>query len=268
MGEDFMKKTILAMTVLAALSAVASAQWVTGFESPYVPGSLTGQDGWLAGSGGTAAPNGGVTNSFARTGLQSAQYSFVNGVGTNTIFSNGKVAAFTPTAAAPVQLTYSFYMDPVTGANVNRAWWGMLGTGVNASNVYAGVSFGQDGNIRFGLSYSEMYGSTAAAWLSQNRLADMSGRWLDVSIIANGANVTATVSGLGTSTGAATVTATRARTGAITHVVMSSDWLVVSANSTGTAYFDDMSIAAVPEPATMLALGAGVAALLRRRRKA
>lgn len=264
-----MKKTILAMTVLAALSAVGSAQWVSDFEAPsHNVGTLAGQGGWLAGSGGTSLPNGEVSNALAATGTQSARYAFVNGVGSNTIFSNARAAAFTPTVSAPVQLTYSFYMDTPAGANVNRAWWGMLGTGVNSSNVYAGVSFGQDGNIRFGLTYGEMYGSTPAAWLSQNRLADMSGRWLTVSITADGANATATVSGLGTTTGLSTVTATRAKVGAITHVTMSSDWLASSANSTGTAYFDDMTVAAVPEPATLLALGAGAAALLRRRRKA
>lgn len=39
------------------------------------------------------------------------------------------------------------------------------------------------------------------------------------------------------------------------------------ANAPGAAFFDDVAVNAVPEPATMIALGAGLVAVARRRRK-
>lgn len=271
-------KRLLPLAILA-FAAVSQAQvnYSSGFEpSTYAPGLLGGQDGWVAGSGGTSLGAPGVVGSpspvFA--GSQSVQ---LQGTTTGaTFWSTGHAFAAGAPSTNTNLLTASaqIWVDTLA-AGVDRYFGIGFGTAGTATSGFIGVGLGGSGLRGNGGSYAS-YNGTATGTLQARTVNDFLGRWVGVSFTADRSlttnNVVFQFTNLGTSGGSATETFTKSvnfGTTNLTTVQLFADWDATSTNA-GSAFFDNVSFGAnpVPEPATMAALGIGAVALLRRRKKA
>jgi hypothetical protein len=265
-----MRKFALIGLAMLATSAFSQVNYSSNFDpAAYAPGLLQGQDGWAAGSGSSNLPT--VTNNVSFSSPQSVMLIGNPGTG-STFMSTGRAfAAGTPSVNTMI-LTASAQIR-VDSVGADRYFGIAFGTGNTATSGRLGVFIGGNGLRGGGGSYAAFNGLTTGQ-LQARTQADYLGRWIGVSLIADRSstvnNVTFQFTGLGTSGGNATETFVRSVNFAginLAAVQVVSDWSNSSA-SNGLAFIDNAQFGAnpVPEPGTMIALGLGAAALLRRRR--
>lgn len=245
-------KVLFASMAALAFSAVASAQlqYGTGFEAAdgfVAGGDLNGQNGWAGNV------NYDVVNDFARTGSQSVRWTGTGGTYAWVDLANPY------DGAQALRSSVWVFIDAAT-ANDERVF-GLRLWGNDAGAVYggsAGVTVDSGGSIRVGDTYAEMYDDSNIA----GNVANATGRWMEIMVLYTPGANTATV---GVDGQEFAIDVATART-SILDVDLFCDWRDVNANTTG--WFDDYSVEAVPEPATLLALSAGVALMARKRRQA
>lgn len=241
---------LLGLAFVAALVAPASALtfYTTSFETSdgFAVGDLDGQSGWAH------TGNYSVETGHARSGSQSVQWTDIDG---------GYAWVDLPSAYSGTEALLSqvfVFLDPAS-ANDERVF-GLRLWGNTAASVYqggAGVTIDSSGVIRAGDAYSEMWDDSNIV----GNVTDPTGRWIRLQIEYTPGATTAIVDVDGTDFAVDIATAFAE----VTDVDLFSEWRDVEVDS--TAWYDDYSVGVVPEPATMMALGTGAAALLARRRR-
>ncbi|HZH98429.1 MAG TPA: PEP-CTERM sorting domain-containing protein [Fimbriimonadaceae bacterium] len=264
-----MRKYALLLALAASSVSMAQVTYSTNFDTMSI-GNLAGQDGWITGSGTSNVPA--VTNNAWLSSPNSVMLTRPASGGSSF---NSVSRAFAPGAAnaANRMLIASADIFVQSIAGTDRYFGIGFGTSALATGGYMGIALGGNGLRGGGGSYAS-YNDLAGGLLQSRALGDFSGRWVRVSVAADRMlttnNVVFTFSGLGTSGGNATETFTKSvnfGTTNISHIQLFSDW-GSSSTVAGTAFVDNVSFQAVPEPATMAVMGLGVAALLRRRKRA
>jgi hypothetical protein len=264
-----MRKYVSLLTLAISSVSMAQVTYSSNFDALAV-GNLAGQDGWLTGSGTSNVPA--VTNNAWLSSPNSVMLTRPASGGSSfnsvaRLFAAGAPSANTRFLSASADI----FVQSIDGPD---RYFGIgFGTAATATSGFMGVALGGNGLRGGGGSYAS-YNSLAGGLLQSRSLGDFTGRWIRVSVAADRAsatnNVVFTFSGLGTSGGNASETFTRSvnfGTSNLTHIQLFSDWGSTSTTA-GTAFVDNVSFQAVPEPATMAVMGLGVAALLRRRKKA
>lgn len=264
--------TRFAFSVATAAFAVISfgQSFSSGFEpTAYAVGNLTGQNGWVAGSGTSNVPA--VTNSVFHSGTQSVQLNGNPGTGSTFTSSGIPFAAGLPAANPLLSASAWLFVDNIAA---DRYFGFQFGTAATVTTTSLGIALSGNGLRGGGGSYANFNGLTTGL-LQARTTADFLGRWVQLSVAADRSlttnNVTYTFSGLGTAGGNATesfTTSVNFGTQNISHLSVIADWSNSATGSTGLAFIDDLNAQVVPEPATMAALGLGAVALLRRRKKA
>ncbi len=269
------KLSIVAIAAVAASSAYSQVSYGTNFDpATYTTGNLVPQDGWTAGSNGTATNQISVSSVNS---LSSPQSAFLQGnvTGGGSFTSVGHAFAAGPPSVNTNLLTASanIWVDSL-GAGVDRYFGIGFGTAAAATSGFMGIALGGTGLRGNGGSYAS-YNSNATGLLQGRTVNDFLQRWVGLSIVADRSittnNVVFTFTNLGTSGGNATETFTKSVNFGTTNlsiVQMFSDWDGTSTNP-GQAFIDNVSFSAspVPEPASMAVLGLGALAMLRRRNK-
>lgn len=282
-GVFRMRNRILSLAILSVVAASANAQsFSADFEAPtYSVGVLTGQNGFaLGGTTITPANPWNVTNNRwfgpAASG-QSAVQSY-SGTGGSWNTTSQAIALGNGATGVPIiSFSAQIWVDGITAASSDRYFGLQIGTSNSPTATVIGIALDLKGQLRGGYGYSTAstgFNGSSTGVLQTRSIADFVNRWVGVSVNINRTtgDVVYTFSGLGTSGGNATETFARnysfltgPGTGAVTHFSMVSDW--VTSAGTGTAYFDNVSIEAVPEPMTMTVLALGAVAALRRRNR-
>lgn len=261
--------THLVLATVAALvlatSASAALIYGTGFEAPtIVPGTLVGQDGWLAGSG--SASSQAVVNTFSHTGSQSLYWD--NSTTFSSFYSvrrsfNGQAGAITP--ATPLSVSVWTYV--VQGSGIDRLYSLLLtnsGTGTMGSTTL-GVSISGTGDIRAGTTWSATY-SGAPDYSNPA----MVGSWVKLDLRYDGVGGSVAVydssNALLHSENFAAVTLGNANGAGVNswNVNLGTDYNGTAARL-GRGYHDDLVVQVIPEPASLLALGSLALLALRRR---
>lgn len=260
-------RTLLVVGISALLAATASASTVysAGFENPpFVPGSIIGQDGWLAGSSSGSSQS--IVNTFAYAGTQSLFWD--NSTTFNSFYSvrrafDGQNGAIT--ATTPLEISVWLYVDPSTGADrLYGTYATNSGTGTLGSTAL-GLTISGTGDLRAGTSWSATY---SASPLYTNPA--LVGNWVKVLLSYDGVGGGVAVydAGLNTlfSTTFATVSLANANGAGVGswNINLGADYNTTTARL-GMGYHDNLDVSVVPEPASLLALG-GLALLALRRR--
>lgn len=244
----------------AALSS-AQALYSTSFEAPaYTAGaSVVGTDGWVTGS--SEADPTRISSTLASAGSQALR--FDNAANTPWFAVGHALPA--ATASGPFSVSVDLYMSTATAASrtYELALMSTTTGSMSTSTVSFGMSIGGNGRIRAGKAWSSLYNTnTFVATATAGSFAD---RWLNIKLDVDASrNGVATLSGFGDG---------KSYTYSFTGIGSTAGLNLVSDNTgafggAGTGTFDNLVVARpVPEPMTLTALGCGLAALARRRRK-
>lgn len=257
---------VLALAITALVAVTASAQiYSTGFESPTInTGTVVGQDGWVAGSSSGGAQS--VVTPFAHSGTQSL---FWDNSSTNTSFysvrhgfdgQNGAISA-----ATPLEISAWIFMDQSTGPDrLYGVYATNSGTGTLGSTSL-GMTIGGGGNIRAGTTWSATYSATPLH--TDPRII---GSWVKAVLQYDGVGGSAALydasSALLWSTTFPAVTLANSNGAGVGswNVNLGCDYIGTTGRL-GMGYHDDFSVRVVPEPASMIALGAFALLGIRRR---
>jgi hypothetical protein len=252
-----MKKFVVFSSAFVLMTAGYSQVYSTGFEATETPT-------WDA----TGATNSWSVNAFSGNVNSTPGFGFVKNTGviiqgaqsaevSNTSANFSDYTATRALNAGTKKLFISALIRPsaITG---NRAFGVFAGSGYRAF-------FGQDGTGAYGLYLSN--GATFAT----TKMATISNPLNTINYIS----MTIDISTIGTGTGVQRVnfngtTYTLAGfnvTGTTSNLTSAGMLSRAIGSSSGTARFDRFGYTTVPEPASMLALGAGLAAVAARRRK-
>lgn len=242
-------KRLAIIAGVVALSGAALAPVLydsEGFEaSKFSTGSLGGQDGW--------------DNSFAGTGFDTVVDTFSNG-GTQSVLADGTVggsnwsfvvASHDAGASSDkvVVIQWDMYIETAGAAGPSGLW----GIDVYDDTVARVVALGVDDQGE--VTSLDSNGADAGSGSFVNRdewntyairidyVSHTASLWLNNAMVMDGID-----------------------TSAATDVFSDAD-IWVGGGLGDRAFYDNYTVNAVPEPATLAALGLGAAALLRRRRK-
>ncbi|RYG40496.1 PEP-CTERM sorting domain-containing protein [bacterium] len=279
-----MKKLALLATVsagtalLSALAPAATLFDAGGFEG-YTTGSLIGQNTFQFATGTTGAVgNYTVVNQVSSTGV-SNNYIAASGTGTSYAFPDlaSGAASFTPAAGELISVSADIARNVGTTGALSTASYAMdvfsttaritrFGLTRNATTNAIGVFVTAPFNTTTGQFQAgqPLFNVTVSAALTANTFYNLESRLnyttQSMDLYNNGTLFVGNIP-----------FATAATGGAGTQTDFSdADFSIVTGTGNDTGFFDNYkvsTIAAVPEPATMAALGLGTAALLRRRRK-
>ena len=256
-----MKKLMLATTGLVALVSAANAQvlYSTSFEAPtFVSGALyngvTGQDGWTSTSTVPA-----ISTAFARTGTQSLNH------GTRTQTATGAALG----RWSWKDITAGWNSAVANGKTIlNSSVWVLIPATGAAQNQEVGIQLYANGgaDVVGAITYNPFLNRISGQGQTTGGTATLSsslrGSWFQLGLSADIVSNLVSVQLNGSTLGSFAFT---------TENFSDMDIFTFSPASTvstgGSVYWDDYSVEAVPEPATMAALGLGVAAMLRRRKK-
>lgn len=269
---------------LAVVSSAYAQSFATDFEAPaYSVGALIGQNSWVGGGTSVTPSNDAlVTNNKWFGPAASGQSALFNMPGTGgTWRTNSQALALGNNTSALSTISFSaqVFVDPITAASADRYFGLQIGSSNSPTATVVGIALDLKGQLRGGYGYSTAstgFNGGTTGVLQTRSISDFTGRWVKLEVVADRSqttnNVTFTFSGLGTSGGSATETFVKSYnfgsgpgTSNVTHFSMVADW--VTGAAAGSAYFDDVQIQAVPEPATMTLLALGALAT-RRRKKA
>lgn len=227
--------------LLVSASAQAQLLFNTSFEQPaYTTTVLQGQQGWQADSFFT------VSAARAASGAQSAMYAQPDAI---------------------TQLNGAQHTLGISGTTLTATFKLYIETGPAAS--FFGMSLRSGNNHAASVTISAggtVYGGGGAFALDLTHplgsIANPMGAWHDVSITATQGSTA-----VGITVDAQTFTDTlNTPVGAMDGFGINAG-KNTSAGPSILAYFDDVSVTAVPEPASIAALGAGLALTIRRRRR-
>ncbi len=251
-----MQLKVLTVLGLACVGVVAHAQYSTGFESPpfTVGSSVVGVDGWTQGSGSYA---GLVTSDVSASGSNSFMFDMNNNAGFNSVRHNLDMSGL-------VRVSTQLY---ITGNNSADRLASVLISNGTMGGTRLGLSLGGDGVIRAGSNWTATY--SASGIIGAAGAGTYADRWLTVILDYDPVALTGNVSISGFGDGAVySQSYTGLNSIAGTNVNLGVDYLGSVSSAAGVVYFDNFSVDAVPEPATMIGLGGlALAALARKRRK-
>ncbi|MDI9641386.1 PEP-CTERM sorting domain-containing protein [Kamptonema cortianum] len=246
----------------AAFSAVAASHaqilFSTGFETSegYTVGSsAVGVAGWAAGSGSGNSQT--VSTDYAASGSNSLKFD------NSTLNSFYSIRNTWTASASPLRFSTRVW---VTGNNGADRLYGLL-LGATPTSTMGGTVFGMtiggDGVVRAGKTWSSTYSGTGIGTANAGTFSD---RWLtfELEIDPGTGDGVARASGFSDSN---VITSNFTAVATPQNIQVSTDYNTTAARL-GIGYFDDVKVEVVPEPATMMILGAGAAALLARRRRA
>lgn len=253
------KLTLLALTALSVASqAVVLTQ--TGFEQieGYVPGGIAGQGDWDTFSD----PDMSVVDTMAHTGTQSLLINTDSGTwpsGSGWSWPN-LAPNYDPSATSNKVLITSAYFFIQSGTNdggASRAF-GFDAYTPDVERVALARIRSDNGTVELlsGLANSTIKTSTMSvsrdAWHQLALILDFRTNVARVLLDGVDAGVSDSIDGTAT----------------LNDVdVYATEAVPAGGNSLGVAFVDNYRVEAVPEPATLAALGMGVLALARRRRK-
>jgi hypothetical protein len=253
------RKGMAALAAASLLSAGAFAQlYSTSFEAPtYTAGSsVHGVDGWNNGSGGGLSQR--VSTAAAASGSQSLFWD------NNTSTGFYSVRRTLPSLGSlPVNISVMLHIQGNTQMNrLYGIYLSSSATGTLGTTVF-GMTLGGDGTVRAGKTWGNTY--QASGVIANVPTSSFYDRWVKLTLTYEPGTGNGSVR-LSNLFGAGDVTSNYTGITNPLGLNLGSDY-VTSVNQRGTAFMDDLVIAAVPEPATLAALGLGALAMLRRRRK-
>lgn len=239
--EENMKRALLATVLCCALVAVAQATVVysTGFESPaFTIGNLDGQNGW------DGHTYGNPSAAKVQTGVTHAGSQAVK-IDSGPIYPSAwyvKDVSFDPVAAGTPIVTVAWSMRLDTGSS-NSSGWGVDVYGANGGSRVGYMQVDSTNHVKFN-------GVATGATITR-------GTWYDFALVFDYA--THTYQGFVNGSSVAPAAAMPAYNG------FGDADLTCWGAGYDVAYFDDYSIVATPEPASLGLLALGALTALRRR---